>query len=330
MNNYFKKILKLYTSTKVSETTQDEFFTWLLREEHASEKEEALKGLWEKARKNKSKENLKASFANLKAIAGIPSIPEEGPRKIRPVVWQAVAVITTIFAMTSIYLVVQEKDTPTDLVEQYMPIAQTGITTLPDGTRVQLNSESTLIYPSQFSGKTRSVYLTGEANFKVIHNPTQPFIVKSNDFQVTALGTEFNVSAYPGNTDLKATLISGSVRIDFNNLQSKVILHPNEQITYHKQSHKSEISQPDMLEVTAWQRGELVFRDMSLKDVITVLERKYPYTFSYSLYALKEDKFTFRFKDNAPLSEVMDIITKVVENTSYRIVGNKCYIMPDE
>ena len=81
-----------------------------------------------------------------------------------------------------------------------------------------LNSRSTLLYPEQFAGKTRSVYLIGEANFQVKPDEKHPFIVKANDFQITALGTEFNVNAYPENNELIATLLEGSVKVEFNNL----------------------------------------------------------------------------------------------------------------
>ena len=138
-----------------------------------------------------------------------------------------------------------------------------------------------------------------------------PFIVKSNDFQVTALGTEFNVSAYPENPIIAATLISGSVLVEYNKLNSQVILKPDEQLAYNRQTYRHSLSTPDMRDVTAWQRGELVFREMSIKDIITVLERKYPYTFIYQLKNLKEDKYSFRFKDQATLSEVMDVIVNV-------------------
>ena len=86
-----------------------------------------------------------------------------------------------------------------DLVECYIPTAEIRELTLPDGTYVMLNSKSILLYPEKFTGETRSVYLIGEANFKVKPDKKHPFIVKANDYQVTALGTEFNVNAYPEN-----------------------------------------------------------------------------------------------------------------------------------
>ena len=65
---------------------------------------------------------------------------------------------------------------------------------------------------------------------------------------------------------------------------------------------------------------------MTLTDIINVLERKYPYAFVYSIKNLKNDRFSFRFKDNAPLEEVMEIIVNVVGQMDYRIVEDKCYL----
>ena len=123
-------------------------------------------------------------------------------------------------------------------------------------------------------------------------------------------------------------LISGSVLVEYNDLKSQVILKPNEQLAYNKNTHYHSLDHPDMKEVTAWQRGELVFREMSVKDIITILERKYPYTFEYQLKTLKDDRYSFRFKDQAPLSEVMDVIVNVVGQMDYKIKGDRCYLIP--
>lgn len=307
MKNYFKQIIRLFTENEYPESTQQEFYQWLVDEEHAPEKEEALQELWEKA--------LRTSRA--------PKI-----RRIRPIrVWQAAAVFFLI-AASSLYLSDIYKTTEDNLLQQYIPTAEMQSFTLPDGTQVQLNSQSTLLYPKKFTGKNRSVFLIGEANFKVRPDKKHPFIVKSNDFQVTALGTEFNVAAYPEHATSAATLISGSVLVEYNNLKSRIILKPNEQLAYNKKTHEDQLSMPDMQEITAWQRGELIFREMTVQDIIRVLERKYPYTFEYKLKRLKTDRYSFRFKDGAPLSEVMDVIVSVVGQMEYQIKENKCYLIP--
>ena len=84
--------------------------------------------------------------------------------------------------------------------------------TLPDGTLVFLNSESTLSYPSCFDGDTRNVNLQGEAYFEVAKNPEKKFIVStSHQSQIEVLGTHFNVEAYEKENRVSATLVEGKI-----------------------------------------------------------------------------------------------------------------------
>lgn len=247
-------------------------------------------------------------------------------RNYQLLIWRAAAIFLLAVSSISIYLML-EKDRPEkDLVECYIPTAEIHELTLPDGTHVMLNSKSTLLYPEQFTGETRSVYLIGEANFKVKPDKKHPFIVKANDYQVTALGTEFNVNAYPESNELIATLLEGCVKVEFNNLMSNVILKPNEQLIYNKQTKEHNLRLPEISDVTAWQRGELVFSNMHLEDIFTNLERKFPYAFVYSLHSMKKNTYSFRFRNQATLEEVMEIISQVVGDVNYVIKGNKCYV----
>lgn len=325
MKNYFQKILTLFTGHEYPESTGQEFYRWLVDKEHLSEKDKALQNLWEEALKQEPAPNIHRSYEQLKKNAGIPSIRKE--RRIRPIhIWQAAAAVLFIVAASSVYLSTIGKDAEPNLLQQYIPTAEMRTLTLPDGTKVQLNSQSTLLYPQEFTGKDRSVFLIGEANFKVKPDKKHPFIVKSNDFQVTALGTEFNVAAYPENPIVAATLISGSVLVEYNELNSQMILKPNEQLAYNRNNKSHSLSIPDMDDITAWQRGELVFREMNVQEIINVLERKYNYTFVYSIHELKQDRYSFRFRDKASLNEVMDIVTGVVGNLKYRIDKDICFI----
>lgn len=325
MKNYFQKILALFTGNDYPEATRQEFYQWLVDEEYVSEKDEALQYLWEKGYKQGKAPNIHQSYEQLRKNAGIPSVREE--RRIRPIhIWQAAAAVFFIVAASSVYLSTIGKDAEPNLLQQYIPTAEMRTLTLPDGTKVQLNSQSTLLYPQEFTGKDRSVFLIGEANFKVKPDKKHPFIVKSNDFQVTALGTEFNVAAYPENPIVEATLISGSVLVEYNDLNSQMILKPNEQLAYNRNNKSHSLSIPDMDNITAWQRGELVFREMNVQEIINVLERKYNYTFVYSIHELKQDRYSFRFRDKASLNEVMDIVTGVVGNLKYHIDKDICFI----
>ncbi len=326
MENYFNKIIELFAHGDVSDSSRDEFYRWLTGGNHSEEKEKALHELWNNTPENVYGEVHAATLHSLvevhKKIKRRQGPP--GARLLR--FWQVSAACLLIALLPTAYFAINKTSRHADLVEQFVPVAKMSRLTLPDGSEVQLNSTATLLYPEQFGGESRSVYLIGEANFKVAKNEKMPFIVKSNDVQVTALGTEFNLRAYPSDSTLSVALLSGSVEVKYNNLASATILNLNEQLTYNRFTKAQRLDHPDISEVTAWQRGELVFKSTTLEEIITVLERKYPCTFVYALNALKSDKYTFRFKENTSLAEVMDIIVRVSGSIKYTIENDTCYI----
>ena len=324
MKDYIQQLIELFGHNNYSADTQKKVQQWLADEEHVDEKNEALRGLWKQAEGQRVPDGMSQSIQRMRQNLGMQSVTSR--RNYQLLIWRAAAIFLLAVSSISIYLML-EKDRPEkDLVECYIPTAEIRELTLPDGTYVMLNSKSILLYPEKFTGETRSVYLIGEANFKVKPDKKHPFIVKSDDFQVTALGTEFNVSAYPENQEISTALLSGSVLVEWGNLTQRTVLQPDEQLTYDKENRQFRVVHPDMADVTAWQRGELVFNEMTVEDIIRVLERKYNYTFVYSLNQLKKDRLSFRFKDKAPLAEVMDIIVDVAGNLKFKIEGDKCYI----
>ena len=158
MKNYFQKIITLFTGNDYPESTQQDFYKWLVDEEHTSEKDEALQKLWDEAHKRGTATDMQESYELLKKNAGIPPIQRK--RTIRPIrMWQAVAAVFFIVAASSVYLSTIGKDAEENLIQQYIPTAEIRTLTLPDGTQVQLNSQSTLLYPQNFTGKNRSVFL---------------------------------------------------------------------------------------------------------------------------------------------------------------------------
>ena len=324
MKDYIQQLIELFGHNNYSADTHKKVQQWLADEEHVDEKSEALRELWKQAGEQKVPDGMQQSIQRMRQNLGMQSITSR--RNYQLLIWRAAAIFLLAVSSVSIYLMLEKERPEKDLVECYIPTAEIRELTLPDGTYVMLNSKSILLYPEKFTGETRSVYLIGEANFKVKPDKKHPFIVKSDDFQVTALGTEFNVSAYPENQEISTALLSGSVLVEWGNLTQRTVLQPDEQLTYDKENRQFRVVHPDMADVTAWQRGELVFNEMTVEDIIRVLERKYNYTFVYSLNQLKKDRLSFRFKDKAPLAEVMDIIVDVAGNLKFKIEGDKCYI----
>ena len=98
-----------------------------------------------------------------------------------------------------------------DSLEVIAPVGSRTVVELSDGSVVHLNYGSRMKYPQNFSGETRSVVLTGEGYFKVAHNPDKPFVVSTGIIDVIAVGTIFNVNAYPENNNIATTLVEGKV-----------------------------------------------------------------------------------------------------------------------
>ena len=324
MKNYIHDIISRYIKHDYPKEVDQDFRAWLTDEEHTNEKEQTLNELWENT-ESVTTPDYQHSLERMHELTGIGTRQRIRTLHTRLVAWRVAAALLITVSSVAVYLAVQNRQAP-DVLQAYIPTAETRNITLPDGTQVMINSRSTLLYPQRFTGDTRCVYLVGEADFKVKRDERHPFIVKSSDFQITALGTEFNVTAYPEEEEVTATLISGKVLVEYNDQKEQKILELNEQLAYNKHTRSGSVLRPDMQDVTAWHRGEIVFRSMTMEEIFTRLERKYPYTFVYSFRSLREDRFNLSFGPNASIEEVLDIIARVTGNLEYKIVGDKCYL----
>lgn len=325
MKNYIQKIISVFTASEHSENVTREVHQWLLSEEHADEKDAVLNTLW-KETEGKVDASTWTSLANVYNKLGVEQ--REARPRLRMRVWQyaAAAVVVMAVAISGTFYYTKDMYAEIAMVEKFTPSGNMNIIELPDGSKVQTNSGTILLYPEVFKGDTRTVYLIGEANFKVKKNPEQPFIVKSTTMSVTALGTEFNVMAYPENEEIVTTLIHGKIKVDCNNGQESYILNPGQQVTYLRTTSKSLLADANLEDVTAWQKGLFVFRGATMKEILSTLERRYAITFQYNADLFNQDKYNFRFRENSSIGEVMDVMQEVVGGFDYKIHKDICYI----
>lgn len=145
--------------------------------------------------------------------------------------------------------------------------------TLADGTKVWLNSESSLKYPTDFVGNERVVELTGEGYFEVAHRKNQPFKVVTNQQTVEVLGTHFNINAYTNEKVTSTTLLEGSIRV--LNLKSHVsnLLKPGQQAAIQKSDIS--ISDVDTEEAIAWVNNNFNFNNEELGSIMRKISRWY-------------------------------------------------------
>lgn len=141
----------------------------------------------------------------------------------------------------------------------YVPAGQRAELILPDSTKVWLNANSKLVYPSSFKEGIRQVELDGEAYFDVRHNGDNPFVVRTKSMNVTVLGTEFNVSAYSGIEEFNIALLRGSVELNSPDLSRKYRMTAGEQVLYRDGKYVSD--QIGSMDYFKWKEGLLSFNN---------------------------------------------------------------------
>ncbi len=142
---------------------------------------------------------------------------------------------------------------------------------LPDGSKVWINSASTLRYPTAFLGNNREVSLSGEAYFEVEKDPQHPFVVKTNEVNVQVLGTGFNVMAYPEEGAVRTTLLHGSVKVQSQQLEKMII--PGEQARIV--GKQFEVTKPNLEQVLAWKNGSFNFQGADMRTIMRQISRWY-------------------------------------------------------
>lgn len=196
---------------------------------------------------------------------------------------------------------------------------------LADGTKIWLNSESELIYPTQFNTNAREVFLKGEAYFEIAHNPAQPFYVNTGLVKVHATGTAFNITAYADDPDLQVTLTEGGVNIE----EGKKILtqlSPNFQFILNRKEGNYKIKPVDPRTATAWKNGSFFFEDEPLNCIIRKLSRWYDVDISCDNAALNQYKFSGEVRKYENASKVLDML-KLTNEITYAIQPNQRIII---
>ncbi len=195
---------------------------------------------------------------------------------------------------------------------------------LADGTKVWLNSVSSIRFPTSFITNERIVEITGELYFEVAKNLSKPFKVRVNGMEVKVLGTHFNVNAYSDEAVIKTTLLEGSVKVV--NGKSLAILIPGQQAQVSKDGKMNVESSVDMDEVTAWKNGRFQFSGAGIEEVMRQIGRWYDVEIEYEGKP-KEQHFRGGISRNVEASKVFKML-ETTEAIKFRIDGKKIIVIP--
>jgi ferric-dicitrate binding protein FerR (iron transport regulator) len=216
---------------------------------------------------------------------------------------------------------------------------------LPDGSKVWLNAASSIKYPAQFSENQRRVIITGEVYFDVVaarsNTGKVPFIVDvqsvagASQAEVEVLGTSFNIKAYDDETDIKATLLKGKVKISA--LQSPAgegrtfkLLAPGQQaqIPHKALAGKDPIKVVDLDDsaaVLGWKNGLVPLQNADIKSIMRMISRWYNIEVDY-----QGQTPDYTFSGTLPLKENLSAVIKVLEfnGVRFKVEPNKIIILP--
>lgn len=203
--------------------------------------------------------------------------------------------------------------------------------TLSDGSHVWLNAGSSITFPVAFWGNERKVSITGEVYFEAASSPVdpgeggrkRPFVVEKGDMQVIVLGTKFNINAYDDETDIKVTLLEGSVKV--SNSRHSVTIRPGEQASVSTNALLG-IGGVDVEEVMAWKNGRFIFGEKAdMPTILRQVARWYDVEVEY--HGPPHKYFWGSISREVNVSEIIKVL-EATGDIRCRVEGRKLIVMP--
>ncbi|GGJ80750.1 FecR family protein [Parabacteroides faecis] len=298
----FELIIK-YLQGQLDEQGINDFYSWV--NENAENKKVFFetKAIYDACHSNKMHDDIDKSWNRL--------LKKKNNRQ-KKIKWlqfgnyAAVSFITV--CLTSLFLTLNKEEDK--IATRYIggDGLNADIVELPDGTQVCLGSKTVFYYENDYGKRQRTVYLEGEAYFVVAKQKDKPFIVKTKEQNIEALGTKFNVTAYASDSLLTTTLLEGVVRLTTDNISHQTVLRPNQQFIYNRNTHLTDIKKVDAKQFTAWTTGYYYFPEQSLEAMLYRLSHVYGVQFTVESDALNKRTFTGTFYRGQSIKDIMEII----------------------
>lgn len=327
-----KRIYTLISKYFNDECTRDEIISvldWCNQSEENKREFIRLKKAWIVS--NKEIDEKISSSAPLIWNNIITQISKKAPKMYtrRSLIYHtAISAAAALILMFVLHIFMNEslRSDNTEYASFYMPRGEKGQIFLPDGTKVWLNSDSKLTLGNDFSTKNRTVVLNGEAFFDVAKSDKHKFIVQTESVDVMVHGTAFNVTAYPGASDVEVSLQRGAVSIYKSGSDKELAsLIPNQRISINKESHLAKINLFDDDSDIAWTFDELIFVHAPLEEVFSKMGNWYGVDIAIAEAPSQQDlKYRFKIKSES-LTEILELINKMTP-IEYKIDGKEVII----
>ncbi|MBQ5983442.1 MAG: FecR domain-containing protein [Bacteroidales bacterium] len=245
-------------------------------------------------------------------------------KQVRHVQWGRIALISLASAAVAALLVLipvsykagmdagEDRIASIEWVEVNVPSGQKQTVTLSDGTVLHLNSGSRLTYPAEFSGNSRTIFMDGEAFLDVAKDPDHPFIIKSQNVDVTVLGTSFNFRNFAQERMAELLLMEGSVEacVSIQDDTRTVRLRPGDKMRYNRLDGKMDIERFAPASYKAFYRdNSLHFFDMEMADIAKELSRRFNCDIVVMDEELASRRYFSIFTNNETLDQILSVMS---------------------
>ncbi|WP_194973186.1 FecR family protein [Aquiflexum lacus] len=322
--------IEKFFSGKLSEKEAKEFLIWL----HSKDGENVLNSRVDELWKIQTERDKEIKGDDQHIAHHVQMIKQkdinQSTKSLSTKFLRIAASLLIIFSITFIFFIKRDigsienqivDTTPKEIIKS-VPKGQKSKISLPDGSIVFLNSESSIKFTDNFE-VNRTIHLYGEAFFEVAKDENHPFEVITDNLVTTALGTSFNIKAYENSSKIEVSLATGKVIIAESISNSQIEIKPGEGISYLPTKGELELQTVDIKSVLNWKDGILQFEKLPLPEVIEILERWYGVEIEIiGSNPSKTVKCTGTFKPNEYLSNVLDALGHSIE-FNYKINQKK-------
>lgn len=349
-----KRAIVNYLSGELPTKDLDILNYWLGKSEYNKLIFDQFSDIWQASSHNKLSHQIDSD----KAWSHLQNQINIQNKRTKNTVWNEITRIAAVFVVAlflgglGYYFIDQKEDIISEpqYVEYVSPLGSRSFVKLADGSKVWLNAGSTLKYKNSYGVNNRDLQLTGEAFFEVEKNKDLPFIVKTSEIDIIALGTKFNVKAYSEENTIETTLIEGSVKLESSTvtLKEDLFLKPNEKAVFTKKNQTLELTQKqqqtkenkriikpklEIIEsiepepIISWKDQRWVINNEKLGELAVKLERRYDVNFIFDNELLKDYAFRGTLEDET-LEQIMEAI-KFSSPIKYVIDKKTVYVTAD-
>lgn len=325
MSSKIKDVIEYFARHDISEPTRRRVWRKMQERRDDAEADAAYKALWEEAGTEVGGADVDAAYDRICGSLGVAPARRHGSRLWLTRVAAVLAPLLVIAGMAVFYHVGRQSGTGgrAVLVQRHAAPGDSAVVTLPDGSTVVLRGGSVLLYPSAFPADGREVYLVGRGTFDVRHDEKCPLKVITPCFEITDLGTVFDVTSFPDSEESMASVSSGKISL---RVKGKAYdMSPDDMLIYNVTTGNVLVGKRDELS-QRWKRAQVNLDDVSFAEAVKVLEANYGVSFEVRGHKYDTMRVTVHFNKGETLENTMRVVSGLLPGLEYRITAGKVVV----